>query len=327
MSLRAVMLRLIRDVEARGLAVSGALLVSGCACPTPEIVTHDLDRSAIDSDGTYAANSVGWSEPICQEHCAPRFEEEELRGCVIRGTNTNPPMSVDRPFEGKIDCYYGVEPNCAAGRRPAALVRACSRPTSAATWLAHLAHLEAASVPAFRELARDLAQLGAPASLVAACRAAARDEIRHAARAGAEARLRGAAPPPVVRGPSPPRTASDIAIDNAVEGCVRETYGALELHWMARHAPEPSLRALAASLAADETRHAALARRIDRWLTRRLSPSEQTRVAAARRDEERRLRASVAARPVFYGRELGLPDARTAAALVACMAAEPAMAA
>ena len=54
------------------------------------------------------------------------------------------------------------------GRRPAGLRpwRVPTRGSSAGRWLAEAAALEAASVPAFRRLARELAAHGAPARLV-----------------------------------------------------------------------------------------------------------------------------------------------------------------
>jgi hypothetical protein len=82
-----------------------------------------------------------------------------------------------------LDCATGA-PQCGPGigRRPCGLRPArgaCAR-DEVGRALAAMAHLEAASVPAFRRLGAELASLGAPASFVRAADRAARDEIRHA---------------------------------------------------------------------------------------------------------------------------------------------------
>ena len=79
---------------------------------------------------------------------------------------------------------------CGAGRRPDGLhepaLDGASEPS--AVWLARAAHLEAASVEAFRRLRADLAAYGAPRRLLRGCSRAAADERRHARLAGAIAR-------------------------------------------------------------------------------------------------------------------------------------------
>ena len=86
----------------------------------------------------------------------------------------------------------GVEYYC-KGRRPLGHVECVEAPggDELGTYLARCAHLEAASVVAFTELAAQLAALGAPAGLVARCRTAATEEARHAAVLGGLADARG----------------------------------------------------------------------------------------------------------------------------------------
>ena len=86
---------------------------------------------------------------------------------------------------------------CVGGRRPPGL-RAAARVDGGAVgrWLATAADLEAASVPAFVQLARELIAHDAPAALVHAALAAADDEVRHAAAMTALARAHGAEPAP-----------------------------------------------------------------------------------------------------------------------------------
>jgi hypothetical protein len=172
-----------------------------------------------------------------------------------------------------------------AGRRPMGLVPA--RPARASSTLgayfASLFHLEAASVTGFRDLERRLARFGAPTRLRTAASVAAEDERRHARAMGHLARRYGGRPErPRVR-PRPEPNFVELLEDNAIEGCVGETYGALLALAQSRRATDPGIRRAMARIAADETRHAALAWEIARWGWRRLSDRERRRVGRALR--------------------------------------------
>ena len=71
-----------------------------------------------------------------------------------------------------------------------------------AAFFARSAWLEAASVGAFRRLARELRAHGAPDELIAAAKACALDEIRHARLMARLAKKHGASVPRVVVEPS-----------------------------------------------------------------------------------------------------------------------------
>jgi rubrerythrin len=123
---------------------------------------------------------------------------------------------------------------------------------------------------------------GAPKSLRRATRRAARDEIRHA-RITRELAVRFGGryvPPQVTAKPAP--SLETIARENAAEGCVRETYGALIATYQAQVATDPQVRRVMREIARDETRHAALAWRIARWADKCLDPRAKQRVRAAR---------------------------------------------
>jgi hypothetical protein len=147
---------------------------------------------------------------------------------------------------------------------------------------ARIARLEAASVPAFRRLEEDLRGHGAPASLLASCRRAARDEVRHAKLMGALARRFGAEPEPAVVEPVAQRALETIAIENAVEGCVREAYGALVATYQSMTAKDPTIARVMSMIARDETRHAELSYAIDSWARTVLDAEVVARVDAAR---------------------------------------------
>jgi hypothetical protein len=205
-----------------------------------------------------------------------------------------------------------------AGRRPRGLLRP-HRTTSrgpVGEWLAFSAHLEAASIPAFERLATDLAQLGAPRALIGRACSAARDEARHARVMTRLARQRGATVPRVVVRPVRPASLARLAAENAAEGCVRETYGALVATWQAAHACDPAIRASMARIASDETRHAALAWSLHAWVSQRLTRSERRIVDRVRAAALESLRSEATHPPhPDTEREAGLPPAHVARAL------------
>lgn len=182
----------------------------------------------------------------------------------------------DRQKIGQTDCHVG--------RRPAGL---CATPHARGVsplpaFLAQAARLEAASVYAFERLARELAQLGAPATLITDARHSARDEVRHAHAMSALARRFGGEPIAPVISDLPERAPALIALENAVEGCVRESYGALLAHHQAQCALDPEVRAVMRAIAGDETRHAQLSWRVAHWLEPRLALDAQRALAFAR---------------------------------------------
>lgn len=197
-----------------------------------------------------------------------------------------------------------------SGRRPTGLLATRRRePDAVADFLARAAHLEAASVFAFDKLAEDLSRLGAPASLIDDCLRAARDETEHAQLMGRLARARGARPLGVdvmTRGnPSP----LELALENAVEGVVREAYGALQASVSARKARDSELRSAMAGIAEDEAAHAWLALRIAQWLDTRLSRQQRLQVEQAKQTAIAALRAELRHEPPTALRdELGLPS-------------------
>ncbi len=177
------------------------------------------------------------------------------------------------------------DPGCAIGRLPHGLCRVRrGRPAAnpVGTFLAEVAHLEAAAVTAFAQLASELAVHRAPPALVRRAQSARRDEVRHARATAWLARRYGGQvlPAPRVAGRQP-RSLSEVLDDNAVEGCVRETYGALVAHAQARQARDPHIRRILAKIARDETRHAALSWDLAHWAQGRMT-STSRRLAAQR---------------------------------------------
>ena len=209
------------------------------------------------------------------------------------------------------------------GRRPfgGRTVRRVRAVDALGRYLARLAHAEAASVVAFEELAGALERLGAPDDSVVASRTSAADETRHAAVMTRLARRCGAEPPPVTRRSQRARGLVSIARENAVEGCVRETFGALLATWQASRAEDPSLRRAFAKIASDETRHAALSWAIASWAEAALDARGRSQVARARRAALRDLAREISAEPdPALAKAAGLPRAHEARALLRSLA-------
>ncbi len=219
------------------------------------------------------------------------------------------------------DCLGG------GGRRPNGLAAPAvvEAPASAvAAYFALLAHDEAASVHAFARLHDELRAHGAPPELVAGAARSITDEARHARVMTRQARRRGArrvaAPRVRLQGA---RSLESLARENAVEGCVRETYGALLMCWQAQHAAEPELRRVFARIAADETRHAALSWEVAQWAEQQLDDRARARVASARRRALRTLANLVESRePCAFDTAIGQPGRAAACALLQGLATQ-----
>lgn len=229
--------------------------------------------------------------------CPPTLQRYEMR---VTPDGVYSKTAVGSPYLGT---------GC-VGRRPDGLCVAPPADTheTAGRWLARTARLEAAAVAAFVLLARELDALGAPAALITRLRRAAREEIAHAEQMAALARARGAEPLPAVVVPPARRSVLDIALENAVEGCVRECWGALCARFQAEAASAADVRAAFIRVAREEAEHAQLSRDVATWLDARLTAPERVTVATARRDAVDQLRTELDRDvPVDTCAELGLP--------------------
>lgn len=191
-----------------------------------------------------------------------------------------------------LNCTAFGTPGCFVGnggRRPGYFAALGFGPPAAGrelgTHFARAAFMEAGSVDAFRTMRDELIAHRAPRRLVQAASRAMRDEIRHVRQTSALARRFGEKP---LAPPAPPprrvRSLEEMAIENAVEGCVRETYSALECMWQAETAGDPVVRATMTRIARDEMRHLALAWSVHAWVKSRLSPEARDCLLAAQRE-------------------------------------------
>jgi hypothetical protein len=212
----------------------------------------------------------------------------------------------------------GSEPLC-AGRRPAGLVSLSvdQDESKLGDYLARAAHLEAASVIAFERLADELTAHGAPAELVERAHAAREDEEKHAVAMNELALSRGGLPVAVRTTEFKRRSLFELALENAVEGCIRETYGALVGAHQATRARDLELRLAFRSIAPDEARHAALAHAVHVWASEPLEPAARERLRKAQLSAVFELAKECSLAPDAELIEAaGLPDAGMACALL-----------
>ncbi len=240
------------------------------------------------------------------------------------------PVFVDR-VEGTVtptgpEEYVGIiETVCAIGRRPAGLAaRAPAEQLGPiADFFAEVARLEESAVAAFDVMIDELAALGAPDFLLEAACAARQDEVEHTESMGAIARTFGAAPRrPEIATPAA-RTPYEIALENAVEGCVRETYGALVATHQSFAAEDPRIALAMRKVAEDEVRHAELSWAVAAWLEPQLSAEERAEIDAAKRAAVDEL-LSAANAPVHPAlvKHAGMPDPATNARLMSQLAGD-----
>ncbi|MBS2033288.1 MAG: ferritin-like domain-containing protein, partial [Deltaproteobacteria bacterium] len=218
-----------------------------------------------------------------------------------------------------VECYWQY--GC-TGRQPEGFAMPEAQP-GLGGYLASMAALEAASVPAFRRLARELSALGAPEELCARARQAALEEIDHTRTMRALAEGRGGIVVAPELGPERLRSTRELAVENAVEGCVRETFGAALALWQSRAARDPELRQAFARIAEDEASHAELSWDVAAFLEERLTAEELEATQAARAAAIRELEGQLAlGQPLAYDDAAGIPPPALARALFESVASE-----
>jgi hypothetical protein len=244
--------------------------------------------------------------------CAPMI----TMGYWLRVTDTGQVSEISSEERSRSDACVGRAPE---GLVDVASLAGAAHPSSAADFLARSAYMEAASVLAFERLAAELSEHGAPAELIDAARRAAREEAEHARDVSMLARAYGAGsiPEPSVLS-SAVRDLEAIALENAVEGCVLETYGAMVGAFQALRAEDASVRERMQHIAEDELGHAMLSHRVHAWLMTLLAPAARERVQRAASEALQSLRARIHGmehEPTLE-RRLGLPGAVQARALL-----------
>ncbi len=274
-------------------------------------------------DSGAEAGDVNRCDQICKGFNAvgcPVLGDWTWDASIILVVNPDADLPTDPP-----DSAIYVSCSCTGGRRPAGLRRARGKAPSSVlgTHFADMAHLEAASVPAFRRMLSELSALRAPPALLIRVARAIREEQRHAKEIGRIARrFGGVAPVPRVR-TFRRREVEAMARENAIEGCVRETFGALVATWQAVHAADPEIRSAMQRIADDETKHAALSMEAARFYEPQLDTRARARVSSAKRRAIRELHEAARRDPHDdLVAVAGLPSAAQARSLVHALEAQ-----
>ncbi len=254
--------RLLRAISASAVVAGSASSIVGCESvfhwclngqwgapyyvKTVREIPEDL-RAGV------AAMSAPIDKKVCQKLCGGDGDACEL------ATIVEPAF----PANAHVVCFAYRENGCpsgwGSGRLPDGLALDPRCATTLGDYFARAAALESASVVSFRRLAADLARHGAPRALVRRAERAARDEKRHARLTRQLARRFGGERVRARIVAAAPRSLREMAIENAREGCVGETLGALLLFARACECPDAEVRATLHAIAHDEIAHAALA--------------------------------------------------------------------
>ena len=295
----------------------------GFGCPIPDTIqTVELNPRYEGSDAELIDGSVDDLIARCRassSDCTPLCEQ------VLWSSGREPTIHSCEliPVDGGLAVRMAYETPC-GGRCPEGLAPPAFVGTedALAAWLAAGAHMEAASVHAFEILAAELGAHRAPSVLIRAARAATADERRHADAIGNLAASRGAVRLEVQVTRGPIRDIEAVARENAVEGCVRETFAALIACRQAQAATDPAIRSAMTGIARDETRHAGLAWAVDQWSQALLGPAARRRVREARHEASEVLGDVLLAALSPDDRALaGLPDEDEAARMASDLGA------
>ncbi len=324
--------RKLRRTLARLLLLAPALPLAGCgpvsSCdPAGGGSGGQTDqRASVPERFQFPDGRTVTADTTCEQLCNALTSHSPGEPCSVSARD-----SANVPTEVTCRVLFLCE-----GRRPEGLLSDGTvegRLSTLGAFFARVFHLEAASVPAFERLAEELEAHGAPERLVRAARIAAEDEVRHARAMELLARRHGAPLPEVRVEPFRPRSLEALALENAIEGCVRETYGAMLSGWQARTAGDAEVRHVMGPIAEEELRHAELSWALDAWAARRLDAEARARIREARREALRTLEREVEEQvtPEELIQVAGLPSREAARQLLRGLAelvldAEPAQA-
>jgi len=190
-------------------------------------------------------------------------------------------------------CVEGRPFRDARGRARAARISrapsAAGRSAEARRWARRAAD-EAASVPAFLQLAHELLELGAPLDLALRALGAAEEVLGHTAQAlelasrFAEHPLHAAPPAFRPRAPLPRREAlCRLARESWLDGCLNEGLAATLAAAEAGESKDAAEALVCARVAREEAGHAALAFDVLRWLRREMPALDWPRLARSAR--------------------------------------------
>jgi hypothetical protein len=265
----------------------------------------------------------------CLKLCQQGLTQDICIGSSVERYSINPTSCSDDVYQGNqriLSCNYDVQKVCAAvGRRPAGLQEDTPTPLAAqhtdtidplrevGEFFAHLAYLEEAAVTAFEYLVKELEAYNAPTELVQIAKDGITEEIEHAKLMQQLALRYGGTLKPVEVEPFALRSLADIAIDNAKEGCIRETFGSLFAMWQSMTSEDEAVKVTMERIAHEESRHGALSWGIDSWIQPLLTEEQRTQCTQARQEAVAQLQSEILQEPSeSMQRFAGVPTAAQA---------------
>ncbi|MGB1257168.1 MAG: ferritin-like domain-containing protein, partial [Thiolinea sp.] len=162
-------------------------------------------------------------------------------------------------------------------------------PENIGEYLADMAAMETAAITAFDYLSRELEAYAAPVELIARARQAVAEETRHAEMAGLLSAAYDTTVPEVSVDEFSLRSLYEIALENAVEGCVNETFAAACGLWQSEHAALDVFRQVISHITDEEMGHAALSWDIHAWIMPQLTVAEQAQIRTAQAEAVEKL--------------------------------------
>ena len=253
--------------------------VSNCESLARETTLSDEAFSQYLVDGELTEESCA---SLCWEEL--NIVDSNLCSCEYTGENEDGGHEI---ICGESYCYnYYYE-----GRVHGSIPKTKKIPDSSAlgNYFASVSNAEASSIAAFLQLRKELAFHNAPKELQDRCFGAAKQEVEHARVMVKMAENHQGKLAPFIFGEFQPRSLIDLALDNAIEGCIFETFSALKLLQQAHNSAHPVLAQTLKQIALDEVSHAELAWDIHKYLLTRLSNEEMKIVLKAQQEAIQRL--------------------------------------
>jgi hypothetical protein len=253
--------------------------------PPEDLVPSDYVVEGLGTGGGYGGTGGGYGDGVgggvaaeCNAICEQSVAYKKYRDAGFFEGEIS--VSCSDPSLETVTC--NVTADCSAGRRASGQALHAQPCENARDYWRAMAALEQSAVVAFNELALTLRHHGAPQALVQRALIAAEDERRHTAVA---LRLCDEPELPAQNGaPRAPLTLLELAHLNAREGCVLESFAALQVAWQARSVADPQLAVELAEIALDEASHAELAWDVDAWLATVLTLEERAEMELVRRE-------------------------------------------
>jgi hypothetical protein len=278
-----------------------------------EVTADDLLKSISVLENA-SEGEITLADIVCEDLCVEVWNrgwyfDSELENCSYELTIDSIPEERTDDIVGTITCS-GILYECIGGRRPIGHQECVQEQNGLGGYFARCAHMEASSVVAFVQLARQLRSFDAPQELINRCVEAANDEILHAHLFRHLASEQGASSAPVSPSKKEPNI-YNIALHNALEGCITETWAALLAHWQSMHSTDANLRLMYKKIARDETRHGQLSWDLHRWFLSKLDCEQQEEIKKAQQQALVELTSVAGSRTPNFSC-LGLPSPNVA---------------